>query len=46
MTAERGPQDPHLDVGAYALDLLDAADRAAFEEHLAECPRCRAELTE
>ncbi|MCC9307229.1 zf-HC2 domain-containing protein [Kitasatospora sp. RB6PN24] len=38
-----GPDDPHLDVGAYVLGLLDGADRAAFEAHLADCPRCRAE---
>ncbi|MFE0460655.1 zf-HC2 domain-containing protein [Kitasatospora sp. NPDC058965] len=46
MTAERVPQDPHLDVGAYALGLLDDADRSAFEAHLAGCPRCRTELDE
>ena len=28
----------HIDVGAYALGLLEAADRQAFEEHLAGCP--------
>jgi anti-sigma-K factor RskA len=26
---------------AYALDALDAAELAAFEEHLARCPECR-----
>jgi hypothetical protein len=36
----------HTDVGAYALGLLEAADRQAFEEHLAECPACAAELAE
>jgi anti-sigma factor RsiW len=36
----------HTDVGAYALGLLEAADRQAFEEHLAGCPACAAELTE
>jgi hypothetical protein len=38
------PDDPHLDVGAYVLGLLDGADRAAFETHLADCPRCQAEV--
>jgi Putative zinc-finger len=36
----------HTDVGGYALGLLEAADRQAFEEHLAGCPACAAELTE
>ncbi len=36
----------HTDVGAYALGLLEAADRQAFEEHLAGCPACQAELAE
>jgi len=36
----------HTDVGAYALGLLEAADRQAFEEHLEGCPACRAELDE
>lgn len=36
----------HTDVGAYALGLLEAADRQAFEEHLAGCPACAAELAE
>src|SRR5579862_1786296 len=36
----------HTDVGAYALGLLQPADRQAFEEHLAECPHCTAELAE
>lgn len=36
----------HTDVGAYALGLLEAADRQAFEEHLAGCPGCAAELAE
>ena len=36
----------HTDVGAYALGLLEAADRQAFEEHLTGCPACAAELAE
>ncbi|MFI9238234.1 anti-sigma factor family protein [Streptomyces sp. NPDC053079] len=34
----------HTAVGAYALGVLDDADAARFEEHLAGCPRCAAEL--
>ncbi|MDQ2740831.1 MAG: anti-sigma factor [Chloroflexota bacterium] len=33
-------------VGAYALDALEAADRASFEEHLLGCAACRAELAD
>ena len=33
-------------LGAYALDAVEAAERAAVEAHLAECPRCRAEVSE
>jgi len=36
--------DIHSLVGAYALDALDDGERAAFEQHLAECPECRAEV--
>jgi hypothetical protein len=46
VTGDRIPDDPHLDLGAYVLGLLDASDRAAFEAHLADCPRCRAEAAE
>jgi anti-sigma-K factor RskA len=34
----------HELTAAYALDALDAADRAAFEEHLAGCEDCQEEL--
>jgi len=33
-------------LGAYALDAVDAEERAAIEIHLADCPRCRAEVAE
>lgn len=40
------PSEPveHTDVGAYALGVLDDAEAARFEEHLAGCDRCAAEL--
>jgi anti-sigma factor RsiW len=31
-------------LGAYALDAVDADERAAVDAHLLTCPRCRAEL--
>jgi anti-sigma factor RsiW len=31
-------------LGAYALDALEADEAAALEAHLADCPRCRAEV--
>ncbi|MCD9141477.1 anti-sigma factor family protein [Streptomyces albireticuli] len=34
----------HTDVGAYALGVLGDADAGRFEEHLADCHRCAAEL--
>jgi anti-sigma factor RsiW len=36
--------DVHELTAGYALDALDPAERATFEEHLASCERCRAEL--
>jgi Putative zinc-finger len=38
--------EPHLDVAAYALGVLDDADATAFEEHLAGCEACQNELDE
>ena len=38
--------DLHHLSGAYAVDALDEAERASFEEHLAVCPDCRAEVAE
>ncbi len=31
-------------LGAYALDAVDETERVEIEAHLAECPRCRAEV--
>ena len=31
-------------LGVYALDALDADERQEIDDHLASCPRCRAEL--
>jgi hypothetical protein len=33
-------------LGAYALDAVDPDERERIERHLAECPRCRAEVSE
>ena len=33
-------------LGAYALDAVDPDERQAIEDHLAACPRCRAEVAE
>lgn len=35
----------HALSGAYAVDALDDIERARFEEHLAACAECRAEVT-
>ncbi|MEU5862624.1 zf-HC2 domain-containing protein [Nonomuraea sp. NPDC047529] len=40
------PGVEHTDVGAYALGLLEADDRVAFEAHLRTCPSCRFELSD
>ena len=41
-----GNSEPHTLVGAYALDALDEREQAVFEQHLAGCPTCAAELVE
>jgi len=38
------PDDLHELSALYALDVLDADERARFEDHLAECEHCRGEL--
>lgn len=38
--------DVHKLTGAYALDALDELERARFEQHLAGCEDCRAEVAE
>ena len=38
--------DIHDLVAPYALDALDAGERAEFEQHLADCERCSRELRE
>ncbi len=38
--------DLHHLSGAYALDALDDGERALFEQHLAGCADCRAEVAE
>jgi anti-sigma factor RsiW len=39
-------EDPHELSALYALDALTGEDRERFEAHLAECGRCRRELTQ
>lgn len=39
-----GMSDIHALSGAFALDALDAAERAEFETHLAACAACQAEV--
>src|SRR5712692_4301411 len=41
---EPGETDLHTLAGAYAMDAVAAADRAAFEQHLAGCGPCREEI--
>jgi hypothetical protein len=36
----------HTDVGAYSMGLLEEQDRRSFEDHLAGCASCSAELAE
>ena len=36
--------EAHTLIGPYALDALDDAERAAFEQHLTECASCRDEV--
>jgi len=36
----------HTDVGAYSMGLLEEPDRREFEDHLAGCPACAAEVAE
>lgn len=38
--------DIHALSGAYAVDALDDLERARFEEHLAQCAACRAEVAD
>ena len=48
MTQQDGAMNPSNDVhalsGAYAVDALDDTERVRFEEHLARCAECRAEV--
>lgn len=38
--------DAHVGTGAYVLDALPADERLGFEEHLADCTACQAEVAE
>ena len=38
--------DPHIDVGTYAADALEAPERAEFRAHLESCATCRREVAE
>lgn len=37
------PSQPHIDVGAYVLGVLDNAEVSRFEAHLRHCPMCAEE---
>jgi len=43
-TRPEPPEDEHALVGAFTLNALDDAERAEFEEHLAGCPLCSADV--
>jgi len=42
----RDAGEPHTLAGAYAMDALDAKDRACFERHLTRCEACAREVSE
>ena len=42
--ARAGGPDPHTLVGAYVMDAVTDDDRASFEDHLAGCESCQAEV--
>ena len=44
MNASANEHEIHALSGAYAVDALDPAEKAQFEEHLAACATCRAEV--
>jgi hypothetical protein len=44
MSGITSPHEPHPNLAAYALGLLEDAERRDVETHLAACPACRAEL--
>jgi putative zinc finger protein len=46
MTEVEPARVEHTDVAAYAMGLLEEADRGAFVAHLEDCPRCARELAE
>jgi anti-sigma factor RsiW len=44
MNASTNGHEIHALSGAYAVDALDAAEKAEFEQHLAACATCQAEV--
>ncbi|GAC1533175.1 MAG: anti-sigma factor [Acidimicrobiales bacterium] len=44
MTALFGHEEIEALLGAFALDAVDGEERQAVEDHVRECPRCRAEV--